>query len=122
MLLFMAHEYHSVEYYSQEFKKFLQTHLDKDYHIILLDMKDVEHHGNYVSAPFLKSSRIRIGFEPQLSSKKCNVSLDLRIQGTWNGPFKREIEILRSKTGRVSEKTYKNMMDTFVLQTLKQLS
>ncbi len=108
----MTHEYKSVMYCTQRLREFLDTHmLDKHGY----KLPNIKHHQDYVSFNYIgKEFAIRLEIING-ECKKGRAYLEIKTESSWRDLKTAVFDIKRSKTGRISDKTYMPLFDNFII-------
>lgn len=111
------HEYNSVMYCTQRFREFLDRHmLGKHGH----KFPNMEHHGNYISFDYIgKKFAVRLEVING-ECKKGKAYLEIKVDGSWQDLKTIVFNIKRSKTGKISDKTYAPLFDNFIIKGMKE--
>lgn len=103
----MKHSYQSAEYFAQEFQKFLLGYSSRKFGGNL----PIKHSGTGVSG---KISGVEFNLEFKVEGEKLSTELEVvNPNGDRFGPMTSKLEILRSKTDRVSSNMWQHLCEQY---------
>lgn len=112
-----SREYKSVMYCTQRLREFLDSHmLDKHGH----KFPNIKHHQDYVSFNYIgEEFAVRLEIING-NCKKGRAHLEIKIDSSWQDLKTAVFDIKRSKAGRISDKTYIPLFDSFIIQGMRE--
>jgi hypothetical protein len=113
VVIMIDHAYNSVTYCAQRLKEFLESYMPSRYGH---KFPKIEHHKDYVSFDYTgETFAVRLEIL-EGDCKKGKAHLEIKAGDSWPEISEQVFNIKRSKTGRISDKTYEPLFKDLIIK------